>query len=107
MFIKFKAETAVSSTLAAWLVVALRMCVRWCRCSALGDIALIWGPTGTGIVAGQPAQYSSRYCRHTVRFRVNEMKRQKKTSFRGQSGPWLQEDSVRGGRVLGSISLHD
>jgi len=45
--------------------------------------------------------------RHTVRFRVNEMKRQKKTSFRGQSGAWLQEDSVRGGRVLGSISLHD
>jgi len=26
----------------------------------------------------EPAQYSSRYYRHTVRFRVNEMKRQKK-----------------------------
>ena len=62
------------------------MCVRWCRCSALGDVALIWGPTVTGVVAGQPAQYSSRCCRHTVRFRVNEMERQKKTSFRGQSG---------------------
>jgi len=47
------------------------------------------------------------YRRQTVRFRVNEMKRQKKTSFRGQAGAWLQEDSMGGGRVLGSISFYD
>ena len=54
----------------------------------------------------EPAQYSGRYYRHTVGFRVNEMKRQKKTSFRDQSNVLLQ-DSTGGGRVLGLIFRYD